>query len=300
VIDIDNVTKRFGDFTVLNGISLHIATGEIFGLLGPNASGKTTLMRVICGILPASSGNVRINGKAVQDAKRDFGYVAQHFGQYEELTVLENITFYASLYDVADRSRVTTLLQRYGLAPFARRKAGTLSGGYQRRLALACALVHDPKVLFLDEPTAGIDPVTRKALWDDLYQLGAEGKSLLVTTHYMEEAQRCHRLAFVASGNLVAEGTPDNVVASLGDIRVYATQLPYHPGVQQRLRGEPDVVLINQFGSELRVIARPSLNPQRLEQLIRSETGRDCRLQPDRANLEDVFISLTQPAEPSE
>ena len=185
MISCKHLTKRFNEKVAVNDVSLNIKAGQIFGLLGPHAAGKTTIIRLLSGTLSADEGDISINGLQINQAKCDFGYVAQHFGQYEELSVWENVQFYASLYNVNDKPRLMLLLERYELLPYINHRAGELSGGYQRRLALVCALAHDPKVLFLDEPTAGIDPVTRKLLWDDFYQLSTEGKTLFVTTHYM-------------------------------------------------------------------------------------------------------------------
>ena len=195
VIRAHAVSKAFGTRNAVDSVSLSVTAGEIFGLLGPNAAGKTTLIRMLCGIIPVDGGSVSIDGQHIAHAKSRFGYVAQHFGQYEELSVAENLAFYASMYGVTDRDALAVLLERYGLTGFAEAPAGQLSGGYKRRLALACALAHVPAVVFLDKPTAGIDPVTRKLLWDEFYALSSAGKTLFVTTHYMEEAQRCCRQA---------------------------------------------------------------------------------------------------------
>ena len=231
MIQATNLTKRYNGNTVVNSVSLNIEKGKIFGLLGPNAAGKTTIIRMLCGIIKSDGGEIKINNMSVDKAKNDFGYVAQHFGQYEELSVWENLKFYASMYDVTDKERLNYLLDRYHLTPYKKKRAGTLSGGYQRRLALVCALAHNPKVLFLDEPTAGIDPVTRKLLWDDFYQLSTEGKTLFVTTHYMEEAQRCHQLAFISTGKIVAEGSPDSIKQAVGDVRVFSSKIAYLPEI---------------------------------------------------------------------
>ncbi len=227
MIQAKNLSKGFAGHRAVDDLSLQVERGQIFGLLGPNAAGKTTTIRMMCGIIEADTGEVLIDDQPLNSVKGEIGYVAQYFGQYEELTVWENLTFYARMYGITDRPHLGNLLNRYELAPFRDRFAGTLSGGYKRRLALACALAHDPKVLFLDEPTAGIDPVTRKLLWDDFYRLSTEGKTLFVTTHYMEEAQRCHQLAFLSAGKLVAEGTPVTIRQALGDAQVYSTQVAY-------------------------------------------------------------------------
>ena len=294
MINANGLTKNFGPHRAVDHVSLQVDKSQVFGLLGPNASGKTTVIRMMCGILEADGGSVRIDGQALEDMKGDIGYVAQYFGQYEELTVWENLSFYARMYNVTNRERLVTLLDRYELTPYKDRFAGTLSGGYKRRLALVCALAHDPKVIFLDEPTAGIDPVTRKHLWDDFYRLSNEGKTLFVTTHYMEEAQRCHQLAFLSAGKLVAEGTPESIKHALGSARVYSMQADYLPALHQMLLNMDGIILVNQFGDELRVVVSPGLDQHNLQEMIESQTGKQYPLNQAEPNLEDVFIALTQ------
>ena len=289
-----NLTKRFNGNTVVNAVSLNIDKGKIFGLLGPNAAGKTTIIRMLCGIIKCDGGEIKINNMSVEKAKNDFGYVAQHFGQYEELSVWENLKFYASMYDVTDKEHLESLLDRYHLTPFKNKRAGVLSGGYQRRLALVCALAHDPKVLFLDEPTAGIDPVTRKLLWDDFYRLSREGKTLFVTTHYMEEAQRCHQLAFLSSGSIVAEGSPDTIKKALGDVKVFSSKITYLPEIHSALHALKGIVLVNQFGNELRIVVTPEIDESILTSTFRVVTDQPCSFDVSELNLEDVFIALTQ------
>ena len=289
-----HLTKRYKQRTVVDNVSLNIDKGTIFGLLGPNAAGKTTVIRMLCGIIQADDGEISINRSNVDDAKSNFGYVAQYFGQYEELSVWENLNFYARMYDVTDKKWLLSLMNRYGLTPFKNQLAGLLSGGYKRRLALVCALTHEPKVLFLDEPTAGIDPATRKLLWDDFYKLSAEGKALFVTTHYMEEAQRCHQLAFISAGKIVAEGTPATIKQALGDADVYAANIPYQPQLRAALMQLKGMILINQFGNELRIVASPELKKAELEATISNTTGNDFPLKNSEPTLEDVFIALTQ------
>ncbi len=294
MIKLSNIVKKFTNKNVINDISLEIPKGIIFGLLGPNGAGKTTLIRMMCGILKSDSGTITINNKPVEEAKNSFGYVSQSFGQYEELTVWENIEFYAKMYGITDSSRLNTLLNRYNLEQYRDVQAGRLSGGYKRRLALICALAHDPLVLFLDEPTAGIDPVTRKLLWDDFYALSQEGKTLFVTTHYMEEAERCHTLAFLAQGDIVSQGTPTTIKESLGDIRLYSVNLAYTPQTMQYLSKIEDIVLINQFGNELRIMVKPKCNIEIIQEILKEKLHSKSRLKESSLDLEDVFIALTQ------
>ena len=289
-----NLSKRFKKHIAVNNVSLNVDAGIILGLLGPNAAGKTTVIRMLCGLIKPDEGEIRINNMSVEQAKNNFGYVAQHFGQYEELSVWENLKFYASMYNVTDKQHLITLLDRYGLTAFKNQTAGSLSGGYQRRLALVCALAHDPDVLFLDEPTAGIDPVTRKLLWDEFYRLSTEGKTLFVTTHYMEEAQRCNELAFISNGKIVAEGTPDTIKNALGNVCVYISHVSYNPEIHQALHSLPEMILVNQFGNELRMVVSPELDQTMLQTTMQSVTGETYSVEETESNLEDVFIALTQ------
>ncbi|MFW2371652.1 MAG: ATP-binding cassette domain-containing protein [Gammaproteobacteria bacterium] len=291
---IEGIAKRYGDVLAVDDVSIEIEQGQVFGLLGPNAAGKTTVIRMLCGIINRDKGNIFINGKRIADARHNIGYVSQQFGQYEELTVWENLKFYAQMYGVSDQKHLNQLLERYGLTPFKQRKAGALSGGYQRRLGLVCAVAHNPDVLFLDEPTAGIDPVTRKHLWDEFYDLSAQGKTLFITTHYMEEAQRCDRLAFIDHGRIIARGTPVTIKQSLGHVLVYVAQLAFHPEVQRVLQANPKVLLVNQFGAQIRIVVQDQTSRSELEQAITEITQAPVSLTPGEPNLEDVFIALTQ------
>ncbi len=294
MINAQGLTKRFNNREVVSSVDVDVKKGEIFGLLGPNAAGKTTVIRMLCGIITPDLGEIRINGTSIEKAKRKFGYVAQYFGQYGELSVWENLLFYAGLYGVKDKAHLSSLLERYQLTPFKDVDAEALSGGYKRRLALVCALAHDPDVLFLDEPTAGIDPVTRKQLWDDFYQLSAEGKTLFVTTHYMEEAQRCHQLAFIAEGKMIAQGTPNSIKSALGDVNVYSVQLSYSPELTKAIQAVEGVILTNQFGENLHIVTEKNTSIRLLEETINAMSDEVVVLHESEPDLEDVFIALTQ------
>jgi len=249
---------------------------------------------MLCGIIQADKGEILINHVSNNEAKSSFGYVAQYFGQYEELSVWGNLRFYSSIYGVNDKDKLLALLERYDLMQFKDQFAGSLSGGYKRRFALACALSHDPLVLFLDEPTAGIDPVTRKLLWDDFYQLSAEGKTLFVTTHYMEEAQRCHQLAFISEGHIVAEGSPETIKQALQGAKVFTAEIPYHPELHNALHNMPGIILVNQFGDQIRAVVNADTNHLDLESCIQKIIHKQVSLIADTPNLEDTFIALTQ------
>ena len=296
-IETRSLTRRFGDFTALDRLDLSVPRGEIFGLLGPNAAGKSTAIRLLAGILRADSGAATILGldlfTQTEQIKRRIGYVAQRFALYPDLTALENITFYGGLYGINDASLARDLLDLYDLTRFSKRKAGLLSGGYQRRLAIAAATMHDPELIFLDEPTAGIDPVTRKELWDLFYALAASGKTLFVTTHYMEEAERCHQLAFLNRGELVARGTPLEIRNSLTGVQVYLARIPHNPDLNHALMQTDGVQLVNQFGDDLRIIARAPVTRDQLQRLTDSYSSRPTAVTAVEASIEDAFMSIT-------
>ncbi len=300
-IETQNLTRLFDDFVAVDKLNLSINSGEIFGLLGPNAAGKSTTIRMLAGILQPDSGEASILGldlfTQTELIKQRIGYVAQQFSLYPDLTVFENIMFYAGLYGVDDKERLYDLLDLYDLTQFKNKSAGLLSGGYKRRLAIACATAHDPELIFLDEPTAGIDPVTRKELWDLFYSLSNNGKTLFVTTHYMEEAERCNRLAFLSHGKLVAQGTPVEIRGSLKDRQVYSCEIPHDPVLTSALMEMPGIQLVNQFGSELRIITDASVTSDQLYNTITKHYESSFQLLAVTPSIEDAFISLTSNSE---
>ena len=215
--------KEFGELVAVESLDLTIRRGEVFGLLGPNGSGKTTTIRMLCGLLVPTSGDASVVGFDIrtqsEDLRRNIGYMSQRYGLYDELTVYENIRFYASVYGLrgdAREARIQALMEDLGLTPRRDQLAGTLSGGWKQRLALACATAHAPQMLFLDEPTAGVDPAARRRFWQITYDLAKAGTTILVTTHYMDEAARCERVALLSRGHLIALGTPDEVTKQFG------------------------------------------------------------------------------------
>jgi ABC-2 type transport system ATP-binding protein len=224
VIETQALRKVFGGRVALEGLNLVVHRGEIFGLLGANGSGKTTTIRMLCGLLAPTSGQARVVGyDVVRDAEKvrqRIGYMSQRFGLYEDLTVLENLRFYSGVYGLrgnAAKARIAEIVEELDLGPYSRQLAATLSGGWKQRLALACATAHKPDLLFLDEPTAGVDPASRQRFWNHIGAFAARGTAILLTTHYMDEAARCERLAFLLTGRLIADGTPDEITAHFGE-----------------------------------------------------------------------------------
>jgi ABC-type multidrug transport system ATPase subunit len=301
IVSVEGLTKQFGPLKAVDSLSLTIRRGEIFGLLGPNGAGKTTTIRMLCGILRPTSGRAVILGHDValepNAVKRRIGYVSQQFGLYSDLTVEENLRFYADLYGACDASYREELLATYGFADKRRQKAGTLSGGYAQRLALVCALAHKPDLLFLDEPTAGVDPVTRKELWDLFYRLTDRGTTLIVTTHYMEEAERCHTLAFLFAGRLILKETPAAIRKLLADRDVFEIRTHYDRTVLGRLAAAPGIETVNQFGAVLRVVSRKGVyTAESLHALLAATAIPREAIRPSESSIEDVFVNLTQRA----
>ncbi len=293
------LSRRFGDKLAVDGLDLTIERGRIFGLLGPNGAGKTTTIRMLIGILRPTAGEGRVAGydllREAEAIKRQIGYVAQHFGLYDDLTAAENLRFYASVYRAADPQVRERLLVRYGFGEHRNVLARNLSGGFRQRLALICALTHAPSLLFLDEPTAGVDPAARKELWDLFYELADGGTTLFVTTHYMEEAERCDRLAFLHRGRLVAENTPAGIKRSLVDRDVFIVRCRYDPRVIARARQAPGIDLLNQFGATLRLVcAKGRYDEHGLREVLGFGENTEIGVVRDEPSVEDVFVLLTQ------
>ena len=293
VIDVTGVTKRFGDKTVVNAIDLSVRRGEIYGFLGPNGSGKTTCIRMLCGLLTPDAGTGTCLGYDVltqqAEIKCQVGYMTQRFSYYEDLSIRENLDFIARIYAVPDRAAaVERSLVRLGLQNRSRQLAGQLSGGWKQRLALAACLIHSPKLLLLDEPTAGVDPKARREFWDEIHQLAADGLTVLITTHYMDEAERCHRLAYLAYGNLLTRGTLAEVLAA-AKLSTWTVTGPALLELAAALRGRPGVEQVVAFGNTLHVSGRDAVQLEAAIAACRDPRHEWTRA---RAGLEDVFISL--------
>ena len=297
VIDVQGITKRFGNRTVVNNIPMQVRRGEIYGFLGPNGSGKTTFLRMLCGLLRPDGGSGRCLGFDIRTEsaaiKKNIGYMTQRFSFYEDLTIEENLDFLARIYGVAARRpAVEKSLERLGMTERRRQLAGELSGGWKQRLALSACLIHEPQLLLLDEPTAGVDPKARRDFWEEIHKLAADGLTALVTTHYMDEAERCHRLAYIAYGNLLASGTAGEVVktARLTTWEVAGENLA---ALAAKLRGQPGVEQVVAFGTTLHVSGR---NAEKLHASISPWMTGGYRWQQIESGLEDVFIGLMDKA----
>ncbi len=295
-IDVHSLNKSFGGKRVVKDFSLQVRRGEIYGFLGPNGSGKTTSIRMLCGLLKPDSGHGTCLGHdVVRDTaaiKREVGYMTQRFSLWEDLTIRENLEFVARMYGMKDiKGAARKVLREIGLEKRENQLAGTLSGGWKQRLALAACMLHEPRLLLLDEPTAGVDPQARRDFWEEIYSLAAQGISVLVSTHYMDEAERCHRLAYIAYGNLLATGTPDEV---LHKFRLFTWEVSGSSEklirISETLKGNPGVAHVTAFGHTLHVTGEDAgLLEKAVSPFMGEESLRWRRTEP---TLEDVFIHL--------
>ena len=294
VIDVAGLNKHFGDRHVVRDLTLQVRHGEIFGFLGPNGSGKTTSIRMLCGLLRPDSGHGSCLGHDViretAAIKREVGYMTQRFSLWEDLTIAENLDFVARMYGLAQRrATVSAALDALGLADRRNQLAGTLSGGWKQRLALAACLIHRPKLLLLDEPTAGVDPKARRDFWDEIHRLAAEGITVLVSTHYMDEAERCHRLAYIAEGRLLASGSAGEVVAGQR-LSAWSVSGADPATVSRVLAQLPGVARITPFGNTLHVTGHDAPLLASSMHAWAAESG--ARVEPIAPSLEDAFIDL--------
>ena len=299
------LTRRFGSFTAVDDVSFDIARGAIFGFLGPNGSGKSTVIRMLCGLLRPSEGTATLDSIDVtrhpEKVKRRIGYMSQKFSLYEDLTVDENLLFFGRIYGLRGqtlRTRRDELIELVGLHPFIRRLAGNLSGGWKQRLSLVCSLVHNPSIIFLDEPTAGIDPVARRDLWDLLFRLSSGGTTLFVTTHYMDEAERCSDVAYIYQSRIMTLGRPSELKAlpEVNPARTHRLTVAVDDSRRalQTLRTMNGVTDGTLFGQEIHLLVSDQISPSDIADKL-SQAGMAPReVRPSQPTLEDVFVMLTR------
>lgn len=301
IIVTHSLSRHFGGLIAVRDVSLSVERGEIFGVLGPNGAGKSTTIRMLCGILDPSGGEGRVVGFDVRTEseriKERIGYMTQRFSLYEDLSVEENLTFYAGIYGVprnVRRQRVQAVLERSGLVARRKQLSGTLSGGWKQRVALAGATIHEPPLLFLDEPTAGVDPVSRRAFWDQIHRIAEGGTTVLLTTHYMDEAERCHRLAFIFSGTVLDTGTPEEIVHRRG-LTVAELEVDESVRAADLLRADDRVDEVAHYGRVLRVATRPGTDAiPYVKQRLSAEGLTPRWVRDGRASVEDAFVSMVR------
>ncbi len=297
VIETQRLERRFGSILAVRDVSLRVAKGRIFGVLGPNGAGKSTTIRMLCGILTPSAGSGSVLGfdisRESEQIKENIGYMTQRFSLYEDLTVEENLEFYAGIYGVPRQrraSRLAEVLATSGLEARRGQIAGTLSGGWKQRVALASATIHQPRLLFLDEPTAGVDPVSRREFWEQIHHLADQGTTIVVTTHYMDEAERCHEIAFIFRGQLLDTGTPRQIVERRG-LRAAEAEMADAERVVPLLRADPRVDEVAHYGHLIRVCTKNHEDPLRV---VHDLGSKPTEVREVRATVEDAFVSMVR------
>ena len=300
IIDVHGLTKRYSERIVVDHIDMRVNRGRIYGFLGPNGSGKTTTIRMLCGLLTPDEGEGTCLGydirRQARQIKRQVGYMTQRFGLYDDLSIEENLDFIARVYAVADRNvKIKSTLDRLGLYSRRKQLASTLSGGWKQRLALAACLIHSPQLLLLDEPTAGVDPAARRDFWDEIHDLAAAGLTVLVSTHYMDEAERCHELAYIAYGKLLAQGTVAEVIAG-AHLVTWSIAGPGLIEIAHTLRAAPNIRTVAPFGTTLHVSADSAVAIESALAPMPTPMREALTVVPIAPSLEDVFIALMQGA----
>jgi ABC-type multidrug transport system ATPase subunit len=304
-IEMKGLTRKFGNFTAVDGVSFSVESGEIFGFLGPNGSGKSTIIRMLCGLIAPTAGSATVAGfdirTRIDDVRQSIGYMSQQFSLYQDLTVWENINFYAHVYGLKGerlRARRDAVIELTHIGRFAERRAGALSGGWKQRLALACALVHEPAIVFLDEPTAGIDPVARRELWDLFFQLSGEGMTLFVTTHYMDEAERCARVGYIHNSRLITHGAPDDLKqlpeVTPGGAKWVEVICPRTTVALGELKRAPYVRDATIFGQSIHLLMDAGEPTASIQAALAAIGIFEVEVVLTRPSLEDVFVTLTK------
>lgn len=297
---VESLTKKFGNFTAVDSVSFRVRKGEIFGFLGPNGAGKSTTIRMLCGLLEPTAGTASVGGfeisRQTDQVKLSIGYMSQRFSLYEDLTVEENINFFAGIYDIPPErmeERKHWALEMAGLLGRERELTASLSGGWKQRLALGCSILHSPPILFLDEPTGGVDPISRRHFWDLIYSLSAQGTTVFVTTHYMDEAEHCNTIGLIYAGRVIATGSPSELKRSLRQYRVFQIETSDTAKALERLESVPQIADTSLFGTRIHAMIDQSIGG---EEVIRSLLDREHislhRLELIPPSLEDVFIHL--------
>jgi len=299
VIHACGLTKQFGTLVAVDHVDLEVPLASVYGFLGPNGSGKSTTIRMLCGLLTPTAGEIEVLGLPIPEQaealRRRIGYMTQKFSLFEDLTVRENLEFLAAVQDVPKArtpGRIDTLISQYHFEDRQKQLAGTLSGGQKQRLALAGATIHEPELLFLDEPTSAVDPESRRDFWEKLFELADAGTTILVSTHYMDEAERCHRLAILDHGVLVADGTPDELTEAIAG-RTFAVQAAQPRRAQQALLSVPGVLSVAQIGNSLRVLAQEAGDASNRLRDVLSKAGLQAEVTATEPSLEDVFVAAT-------
>jgi len=296
VVHAEGLTKQFGDFVAVDHVSFEIKGKEVVGYLGPNGSGKTTTIRILLGLLLPTAGRATVLDADIQlepeKVRRQVGYMSQKFALYDELTTWENLSFYAGVYGVSEEALLVRTVDRLGLKGQEREPAGTLPVGFRQRLALATAIVHQPRLLFLDEPTSGVDPNARRAFWDLIYELAAEGITIFATTHYMDEAEYCQRVGIMRAGKLLAFDTPTRLKQDALDGSAWQVQVPDLLQGLNKIDGQAGVQRVGLAGNSLRVITNKEMKQERLENQLSKIGLTNIKVEPVEPSLEDVFLSL--------